>query len=46
MKVKVSKGLLESFNEKENGESVSTMLASEDVLNKEWDNEFDMRWRM
>tara|TARA_Y100000310_G_C20296073_1_gene629462 strand:- start:45 stop:152 length:108 start_codon:yes stop_codon:yes gene_type:complete len=27
-----------------NNESVSTMLASEKVLKKEWDNEEDERW--
>ncbi len=30
--------------EKINGESIFTMLASEDVLKKEWDNENDERW--
>jgi len=27
-----------------NGEGIMTMLASEDVLKKDWDNEADSRW--
>ena len=27
-----------------NNESIMTMLASEDVLKKDWDNELDERW--
>ncbi len=27
-----------------NSESLMTMLASEEVLNKDWDNELDERW--
>ncbi|MEK6858581.1 MAG: hypothetical protein AABX53_01560 [Nanoarchaeota archaeon] len=30
--------------EKEDDEGVLTMLASEKVLKKEWDNEYDERW--
>ena len=33
--------LLEQLPEKE---GIMTMLASEDVLKKEWDNELDERW--
>ena len=30
--------------DKEENEGVLTMLASEDVLKKDWDNELDERW--
>lgn len=33
---------LESLNKEDEG--VLTMLASEDVLKKDWDNELDERW--
>lgn len=35
---------LETLEKSENKESILTMLASEDVLKKEWDNEADERW--
>ena len=35
---------LDSLKKSNNYESVFTMLASEDVLKKEWDNEADERW--
>ena len=35
---------LETLENNENKESILTMLASEDVLRKDWDNELDERW--
>lgn len=35
---------LEILDKSENQESVLTMLASEEVLKKEWDNKRDERW--
>lgn len=35
---------LEDLENNENKESILTMLASEDVLRKDWDNEPDERW--
>lgn len=35
---------LEKLNDHKDSESVMTMLASEDVLKKDWDNELDDRW--
>ncbi len=35
---------LDQLKKNKNYESVFTMLASEDVLKKEWDNEADERW--
>ena len=35
---------LEILGNLPNKESIMTMLASEDVLKKEWDNELDERW--
>lgn len=35
---------LEAINKNTNNESIMTMLASEDVLKKDWDNELDERW--
>jgi len=35
---------LDKIGNKINKESVLTMLASEDVLKKEWENEADERW--
>jgi len=35
---------LESLERNKNPEGILTMLASEDVLKKEWDNESDERW--
>ena len=35
---------LEKLGKSPNKESILTMLASEDVLKKEWDNEADERW--
>jgi len=35
---------LDSLNKREDKENVFTMLASEEVLKKEWDNEADRRW--
>lgn len=35
---------LEMFKNHPNGESIMTMLASEEVLKKDWDNELDERW--
>ena len=35
---------LDKLDKSENKESILTMLASEEVLNKEWDNESDERW--
>jgi hypothetical protein len=35
---------LDSLEKLKNKESIFTMLASEDVLKKEWDNEADERW--
>ena len=35
---------LESIGRRADKESVFTMLASEDVLRKEWDNKADERW--
>jgi len=35
---------LDSLNKREDKENVFTMLASEEVLKKEWDNESDRRW--
>jgi predicted CopG family antitoxin len=36
--------LLESLENSENEESILNMLASENVLNEDWDNEKDERW--
>ncbi|MEK6872754.1 MAG: hypothetical protein AABW90_01945 [Nanoarchaeota archaeon] len=35
---------LESINNHKDSESIMTMLASEDVLKKDWDNKLDERW--
>lgn len=35
---------LEDLENNKNKESILTMLASEDVLRKDWDNESDERW--
>ncbi len=35
---------LEKLEKSKNRESILTMLASEEVLKKEWDNEDDERW--
>jgi len=35
---------LESLRKHPDAESIFTMLASEEVLRKEWDNEADERW--
>ncbi len=35
---------LEILEESKEQESILTMLASEDVLKKDWDNEADERW--
>ena len=35
---------LEQIKQFGNDESIFTMLASEDVLKKDWDNELDERW--
>ncbi len=35
---------LESLEKNVNKESILTMLASEDVLKKDWDNKLDERW--
>ena len=35
---------LEALEKHPSGESIMTMLASEEVLNKDWDNELDERW--
>lgn len=35
---------LDSLDKSADKESILTMLASEDVLKKEWDNEYDERW--
>ncbi len=35
---------LESLYNNENKEGILTMLASEEVLKKDWDNEADERW--
>ncbi len=35
---------LESINRHSNKESIMTMLASEEVLKKDWNNELDERW--
>ena len=35
---------LETLERHSNNESIMTMLASEDVLKKFWDNELDERW--
>jgi len=35
---------LESLDKSKNSEGILTMLASEDVLRKDWDNESDERW--
>lgn len=35
---------LEILEKSKNKESILTMLASEDVLKKEWENEADERW--
>jgi predicted CopG family antitoxin len=35
---------LETLNSHPNSESIMTMLSSEDVLRKDWDNEMDERW--
>ena len=35
---------LEKLENSPNKESIFTMLASEEVLKKEWDNELDERW--
>ena len=35
---------LEILNKISDEETLFTMLASEDVLKKEWDNELDERW--
>ncbi|MBS3079847.1 hypothetical protein J4221_00075 [Candidatus Pacearchaeota archaeon] len=35
---------LESLEKDKNKESILTMLASEKVLKKDWDNELDERW--
>ena len=35
---------LETIQNHPNSESIMTMLASEEVLKKDWDNELDNRW--
>lgn len=35
---------LETLDKNENKEGILTMLASEEVLKKDWDNEADERW--
>ena len=35
---------LDSLNKRHDKESILTMLASEEVLKKDWDNEADERW--
>jgi predicted CopG family antitoxin len=35
---------LEMLDKNRNKESIMTMLASEEVLKKDWNNEFDARW--
>ncbi|MEK6909084.1 MAG: hypothetical protein AABX23_03475 [Nanoarchaeota archaeon] len=35
---------LEKVDYPEHEESIFSMLASEDVLKKDWDNEYDKRW--
>lgn len=35
---------LEKIDKDQNKEGILTMLASEDVLKKDWDNKFDQRW--
>ena len=35
---------LEMLRNHPNSESIMTMLASEEVLKKDWDNELDERW--
>ncbi len=35
---------LESIQSHPSSESITTMLASEEILKKEWDNKFDERW--
>jgi len=35
---------LETLKNHPNSESIMTMLASEEVLKKDWDNELDERW--
>lgn len=35
---------LEIFQKHPESESIMTMLASEEVLKKDWDNELDERW--
>ncbi len=35
---------LETLEKNPNEESILTMLASEKVLNKDWDNKLDERW--
>ena len=35
---------LELIEQRPDGESILTMLASEDVLKKDWENEADERW--
>ncbi len=36
--------VLEKLEENDNQEGILTMLASEDVLKKDWENEEDERW--
>ncbi len=35
---------LENLEKSKNNESILTMLASEEILKKDWDNELDERW--
>ena len=35
---------LESLEKNKNSEGILTMLASEEILKKDWDNESDERW--
>ncbi len=35
---------LQKINDISNNESVLNMLASQEILKKDWDNEFDERW--
>ena len=35
---------LEAIENHPDSESIMTMLASEEILKKDWDNEFDERW--
>lgn len=35
---------MQNFLDNKNKEGILTMLASEEVLKKEWDNELDERW--